>query len=106
MHIGPHPIHDPDLRVREVRQLFNSNAPSPFLDKDLDRTCEAFIESWALSLRSCLQADGAAKIACRSSAPIPAPRPASGSSTAFASSPLRRCSSWIFSSSVPRAISL
>lgn len=50
MHLGPHPIHNLDLRVREVQQLFNSLDPSPFLNKDLDRTCEAFIESWALSL--------------------------------------------------------
>src|SRR5690606_22874424 len=36
--------------VRDVRQLFNSLDPSPFLNKDLDRTCDAFIESWALAL--------------------------------------------------------
>jgi hypothetical protein len=49
MHSVPHPVHTLDLRVREIRQLFNSLDPSPFLNKDLDRTCEAFIESWALS---------------------------------------------------------
>lgn len=38
------------LRVRELRQLFNSLDPTPFLNKDLDRACEAFIENWALSL--------------------------------------------------------
>jgi hypothetical protein len=42
--------HTLELRVREVQQLFNSLDPSPFLTKDLDRACEAFIDSWALSL--------------------------------------------------------
>jgi hypothetical protein len=47
---GPHPIHTLELRVREIDQLFNSLDSSPFLNKDLDRSCEAFIESWALAL--------------------------------------------------------
>ncbi len=42
--------HTLELRVREVQQLFNSLDPSPFLNKDLDRACEVFIENWALSL--------------------------------------------------------
>ncbi len=50
MHISQHPSHTLDLRVRELRQLFNSLDPTPFLNKDLDRACEAFIENWALSL--------------------------------------------------------
>lgn len=50
MHISQHPTHTLDLRVRELRQLFNSLDPTPFLNKDLDRACEAFIENWALSL--------------------------------------------------------
>jgi len=50
MHIGPHPVRTLDLHVREIHQLFNSLDPTPFLNKDLDRTCEAFIESWALAL--------------------------------------------------------
>lgn len=50
MLIGAHPVHTLELRVREVAQLFNSLDPSPFLNKDLDRSCEAFIESWALAL--------------------------------------------------------
>ncbi|GAB3373041.1 hypothetical protein [Massilia agri] len=49
MHAG-HPIHTLELHVREAGQLFNSLDPSPFLNKDLDRTCEAYIESWALAL--------------------------------------------------------
>lgn len=50
MHITQHPTHSLDLRVRELDQLFNSLDPTPFLNKDLDRTCEAYIENWALSL--------------------------------------------------------
>ena len=50
MHISQHPTHRLDLRVRELPQLFNSLDPTPFLNKDLDRACEAFIENWALSL--------------------------------------------------------
>jgi len=42
------PIHHLELRVRELGQLFNSMDPSPFLNKDLDREAEAFIESWAM----------------------------------------------------------
>lgn len=50
MHISQHPTHTLELRVRELVQLFNSLDPTPFLNKDLDRACEAFIENWALSL--------------------------------------------------------
>ncbi|WUR12353.1 hypothetical protein E7V67_022020 [[Empedobacter] haloabium] len=50
MHIGQHPTHTLELRVRELSQLFNSLDPTPFLNRDLDRACEAFIENWALSL--------------------------------------------------------
>lgn len=50
MQISQHPTHTLDLRVRELVQLFNSLDPTPFLNKDLDRACEAFIESWAMSL--------------------------------------------------------
>lgn len=50
MHRAPHPIRTLELRVREIHQLFNSLDPAPFLNKDLDRTCEAYIESWALAL--------------------------------------------------------
>jgi hypothetical protein len=44
------PIHTLELRVRELQQLFNSLDPSPFLTKDLARSAEAYIESWALPL--------------------------------------------------------
>ena len=50
MHISQHPTHTLELRVRELQQLFNSLDPTPFLNKDLDRACEVFIENWALSL--------------------------------------------------------
>lgn len=44
----PQPVHRLELRVRELEQLFNSLDPTPFLNKDLDREAEAFIETWAL----------------------------------------------------------
>lgn len=42
------PAHHLELRVQEFAQLFNSMDPTPFLNKDLDREAEAFIETWAL----------------------------------------------------------
>lgn len=50
MHLNQHPTHALELRVRELSQLFNSLDPTPFLNKDLDQACEAFIENWARSL--------------------------------------------------------
>lgn len=50
MHISQHPTHTLALRVRTLPQLFNSLDPTPFLNKDLDRDCEAYIENWALLL--------------------------------------------------------
>jgi len=50
MHITQPPTHTLDLRVRELQQMFNSLDPAPFLNKDLDRACEEYIENWALSL--------------------------------------------------------
>jgi hypothetical protein len=44
------PVHHLELRVRELGQLFNSMDPTPFLNKDLDREAEAFIEAWAMGL--------------------------------------------------------
>jgi hypothetical protein len=40
---------DPTIQVRihELRQLFNSIDPSPFRERDLDPDCEEFIVSWA-----------------------------------------------------------
>ena len=50
MHISQAATHTLELRVRELQQLFNSLDPTPFLNKDLDSACEAFIENWALTL--------------------------------------------------------
>lgn len=44
------PVHQLELRVSELMQLFNSLDPTPFLKKDLDRSAEAFIENWAVGL--------------------------------------------------------
>lgn len=46
------PKHHLQLRVRELGQLFNSMDPTPFLNKDLDREAEAFIETWAAEFSS------------------------------------------------------
>jgi hypothetical protein len=35
------------VRIHELRQLFNSIDPSPFRERDLDPNCEEFIVSWA-----------------------------------------------------------
>jgi hypothetical protein len=39
-----------ELRVREIRQLFNSLDPSPFHEKDLDDDAEEYIVDWAREL--------------------------------------------------------
>lgn len=36
-----------ELKLRDLGQLFNTMDPSPFHDKELDRSAEEFIESWA-----------------------------------------------------------
>ena len=38
------------VRLHELRQLFNSIDPSPFRERDLDPDCEEFIVSWAREL--------------------------------------------------------
>lgn len=42
------PVHQIELRVVELAQLFNSMDPTPFHHRDLDRDAEEFLESWAL----------------------------------------------------------
>jgi hypothetical protein len=42
------PLHRLELRLRELGQLFNSMDPAPFLERDLDRDAEQYIESWAM----------------------------------------------------------
>jgi len=49
---GAHPVHRLELRLRELSQLFNSMDPAPFLEKDLDRDAEDYIESWAMEYPS------------------------------------------------------
>src|SRR5215471_7576601 len=39
-----------EVRVGELRQLFNAIDPSPFRDKDLDPKAEEFIVGWAKDL--------------------------------------------------------
>jgi len=36
-----------DIRITDIRQLFNSLDPSPFHERDLDREAEEFIVGWA-----------------------------------------------------------
>lgn len=47
---SPLAVHHLELRVSELVQMFNSLDPTPFLNKDLDRSAEAYIENWALGL--------------------------------------------------------
>ncbi len=35
------------VRIHELRQLFNTIDPSPFRERDLDPNCEEFILAWA-----------------------------------------------------------
>jgi hypothetical protein len=46
--IAPAPVIE--VRVAELRQLFNAMDPSPFRERDLDPRAEAFIVGWALDL--------------------------------------------------------
>lgn len=40
-------LHTIKLKLRDMGQLFNSMAPSPFIEKELDADAEEFIVSWA-----------------------------------------------------------
>ncbi|HXC40404.1 MAG TPA: hypothetical protein VN667_15805 [Burkholderiales bacterium] len=42
------PVHQIELRISELSQLFNSMDPTPFHHRDLDTDAEEFLESWAL----------------------------------------------------------
>lgn len=48
----PHPVHQLELRVHALAQLFNSMDPTPFHSKALDREAETFIEAWAAGFRA------------------------------------------------------
>jgi hypothetical protein len=44
-----HPtVHQIELRIVELAELFNSMDPTPFHHRDLDKDVEEFLESWAL----------------------------------------------------------
>jgi hypothetical protein len=45
---GHPPIHQIEMRIVELPQLFNSMDPTPFHHRDLDTQAEKFLESWAL----------------------------------------------------------
>ena len=42
------PVHQIDLRIVQLSELFNSMDPTPFHHRDLDPNAEKFLESWAL----------------------------------------------------------
>ncbi len=42
------PVHQIELRIVELSELFNSMDPTPFHHRDLDTDAEEFLESWAL----------------------------------------------------------
>jgi hypothetical protein len=42
------PIHQIEMRIVELQQLFNSMDPTPFHHRDLDTNAEKFMENWAL----------------------------------------------------------
>jgi|RhiMethySRZTD1v2_1073278.scaffolds.fasta_scaffold19171_2 hypothetical protein len=48
----PHDCHVIQVRVTELRQLFNAIDPSPFRERDLDPRAEQFIVDWAQDLPS------------------------------------------------------
>jgi hypothetical protein len=43
-----HPVHQIELRIVKLQELFNSMDPTPFLHRNLDMDAEEFLESWAL----------------------------------------------------------
>jgi hypothetical protein len=45
------PVATIEVRIREVRQLFNSLDATPFPDTDLDADAEEFILDWAMEFR-------------------------------------------------------
>ena len=42
------PVHQLELRIVELSELFNSMDPTPFHHRDLDPDAEEFLESWAV----------------------------------------------------------
>ncbi len=44
----PQPVHQIELRIVRLSELFNSMDPTPFQHRNLDADAEEFIETWAL----------------------------------------------------------
>lgn len=44
----PQPVHQIELRIVRLPELFNSMDPTPFQHRNLDADAEDFIETWAL----------------------------------------------------------
>ncbi|MFY9328594.1 MAG: hypothetical protein WAO76_11335 [Georgfuchsia sp.] len=42
------PVHQIEVRIAKLSELFNSMDPTPFHHRDLDTDAEEFIESWAM----------------------------------------------------------
>ena len=42
------PIHQIELRIAKLSELFNSMDPTPFHHRNLDADAEEFLENWAL----------------------------------------------------------
>lgn len=42
------PVHQIEVRIRQLSELFNSMDPTPFHHRDLDNDAEEFLESWAM----------------------------------------------------------
>jgi hypothetical protein len=42
------PVHQIELRIAALAELFNSMDPTPFRHRDLDPDAVEFLESWAL----------------------------------------------------------
>jgi hypothetical protein len=45
----PAPVHQIELRIVTVSELFNSMDPTPFHHCDLDRDAQEYLESWAMA---------------------------------------------------------
>ena len=42
------PVHQIEVRISKLAELFNSMDPTPFHHRDLDNDAEEFLESWAM----------------------------------------------------------
>ncbi|HEX5392092.1 MAG TPA: hypothetical protein VFW68_02355 [Rhodocyclaceae bacterium] len=42
------PVHQIEVRISQLSELFNSMDPTPFHHRDLDTDAEEFLESWAM----------------------------------------------------------